>query len=103
MKDRQRLFLEKIVKILVDETRINYENNQIMFPFYSIPSGWRPIPASFMTPDPRIQSAAFRPLFRPLSFFNYCRNHYGLMEYEVEYIWNEYKNIIKDKIKNNEG
>ena len=30
----------------------------------------------------------------------HCRDVYGLNDDEIEYVWKEYKQIIKDKIRN---
>jgi hypothetical protein len=32
----------------------------------------------------------------------YCKNSYGLTEIEIEYVWDQYRDIIKEKIRNNE-
>ena len=32
------------------------------------------------------------------SFTKHCKEIYGLNEDEINYVWNEYKQIIKDKI-----
>ena len=34
-------------------------------------------------------------------FVEHCKEVYGLNDDEVKYVWNEYRNIIKDKIENN--
>jgi hypothetical protein len=32
----------------------------------------------------------------------YCEDTYGLTENEIEYVWDQYTIIMKDKIRNNE-
>jgi hypothetical protein len=77
-------FLDKVVDQIVSETRIDYEwgLRVIQIPFFSRP----------------ILSASFFSLV-PL-FSDHCKNVYGLNKEETEYVWNEYKHIIKDKINN---
>ena len=33
------------------------------------------------------------------SFVDFAKGIYGLTEYEIEYVWNEYIEILKDKIR----
>jgi len=80
--------LNKIVDQLVSETIIDYENTEIDAPFISL---------SFLSP-----ALSHLSLRSPLStnFFINCRDIYGLTEEETEYVWDKYKKIIKNKIKN---
>ncbi len=88
MKDRQKIFLDKVVKLIVDDTRIDYDRKEIYFP--SSPSlHFYPSPLFLFLPSP--------PLF---SF--YCKYNYGLTKEEIKYVWDQYKNIIKDKISKRE-
>jgi hypothetical protein len=80
-------FLNKVVDQIVSETRIDYDMEEIQFPF-SPPS------LSFLL-------SLFSFLFSPSLFSNHCKDIYGLNGDEIEYVWKEYKQIIKDKIKNN--
>jgi len=91
-------FLNKVVNQIVSETKIDYDQGIIHFPFilhFSVPS---------------LSSFLFSPLFfppflsSPLSprfFFKHCRDVYGLNDDEVKYVWKEYREIVKDKLKNN--
>ena len=76
-------FLDKVIDQIVSETKIDYRGRGKIF-----------------TP--------FLPSFYPLSFyshrsnfFKHCRDVYGLNDDEIEYVWKEYKQIIKDKIDSN--
>ena len=80
-------FLNKVVGQLVYETRIDYEKGEIEFPFFSYSS-------------PRLFSF-FLTSFLCFSFSKHCKNVYGLNKEETEYVWEEYRRIIKDKIENN--
>jgi hypothetical protein len=80
-------FLNKVVNQIVSETRIDYDMEEIQFPFppLLLPSS---LFSSFL-------------LHSPSLFSNHCKTVYGLNEEETEYVWKEYREIIKDKIKNN--
>ena len=79
-------FLNKVVNQIVRETRINYDQKRVYTPFSS-----PPFPFSFYN----------RPLFFLFSFSNHCEDVYGLNDDEIKYVWEEYKQIIKDKIDSN--
>ena len=77
-------FLNKVLDQMVSETEIDYDNKLIDGPFFHS----RPI-------------TVFRFLSTislPGSFYKHCRDVYGLNEQEIEYVWEEYRNIIKDEI-----
>ena len=74
-------FLNKVLDQIISETRIDYDRKEIVTPLH-------PIPFSF----------PFSYLPSSLSFSRHCKNVYGLNEQEIEYVWKEYKDIIKDKI-----
>ena len=81
MKDRNNIYLDKVIEYLVRDTEIDYGNGNITTPF--------PFPFS---------SSLL--LFLSSSFSSYCKEVYGLTDQEIEYVWKEYKSIIKDKITN---
>tara|TARA_R110000737_G_scaffold352256_1_gene397495 strand:+ start:384 stop:650 length:267 start_codon:yes stop_codon:yes gene_type:complete len=84
-------FLHKVLNQLVRETRIDYEKERVYTPFPFLSSI---LSLPFLTlPHPTII---------PSSFFYHCRDVYGLNDEESEYVWGEYRNIIKDKINSNE-
>ena len=77
-------FLNKVIDQIVNETIIDYDEGRVCTPF-----------------SPR--SSYHPPLFSSSLLFTlsiHCREVYGLNEDEIEYVWNEYKKIIKDKINN---
>ena len=80
-------YLDKVIGSLVRGTKIDYINKRFSFPFSS------PSPSHL----PRLDSP-FLP--HTVSFSEYCKRFYGLTEDEIKYVWNEYREIIKDKIKN---
>lgn len=90
MKDREKIYLGKIIKLIVDSTIIDYEYEQVSIPF-------RIHPISLTS----AQHSSYS-LGTSINFSQYCRDHFGLTDEETDFVWNGYKNIIKDKI-NNEG
>tara|TARA_R110000822_G_C14942465_1_gene453882 strand:+ start:273 stop:530 length:258 start_codon:yes stop_codon:yes gene_type:complete len=80
-------FLNKVVDQIVRETEIDYDMEEIQFPFSNLSV------LLFLS----FSSRSF--IFR--LFTKHCRDVYGLNEEETMYVWKEYREIIKDKIKNN--
>ena len=76
-------YLNKVLDHLVRGTKIDYENNIIssFFPSLSL--------------SLYIYSST---CFLPFSFSSYCKNTFGLTDEEIEYVWNEFKEIILGKI-----
>ena len=87
-------FLHKVVDQIVSETRMDYDMEEIQFPFSSRPFSLR---------RPRFLTSFFlSPPHPPIfSFSDHCKDVYGLNEEETMYVWKEYREIIKDKIENN--
>ena len=88
------IFLDKVVEFIVKDTRIDYDKRGIQFPFF-IPS-----PSLLFFPSPPLSSRPFPPGSSSILFSEYCKNVYGLTEQEIEYVWNQYRTIILDKISN---
>jgi len=82
-------FLDKVVDQIVSETRIDYntqegdDEERIYTPFSSNHPNF-PFKYSSLV------------LF--YSFTKHCKEVYGLNKQEIEYVWEEYREIIKDKI-----
>jgi hypothetical protein len=74
-------FLDKVIDQLVNETDIDYRTQVIVAPFFS---------KRFINPSLTLTSP----------FARHCRKIYGLTYNEIDYIWDQYKSIISDKIKN---
>ena len=79
-------FLNKVIDQIVYETRIDYDRKVIGTPLHPIP--FRP---------PLLSHS----LFFSLIFSRHCKGVYGLNEQEIDYVWEEYRNIVLYKIKNN--
>ena len=76
-------YIEHIINDLVRDTKINYDREEIHFPFHQFPSPF-----------------TLHSLLLFLSLSKYCKDTYGLTEEEIEYVWDQYKSTIKDKITN---
>ena len=76
-------FLNKVVYQLVNETRIDYEGEELYVPFTT---------QSF--------HSYFPSLFRSYGSFNsHCKDVYGLSSLEIKYVWDKWEVIILDKIR----
>jgi hypothetical protein len=81
-------FLNKVIDQIVRETELDYVDDLIHVPFLHY-SAQYPLFTFFSYSD------------RMFSYFVvHCKDVYGVNEDEVEYVWNEYKFIIEDKIDN---
>ena len=87
-------FLHKVVDQIVSETRMDYDMEEIQFPFSSRPFSLR---------RPRFLTSFFlSPPHPPIfSFSDHCKDVYGLNDDEIEYVWKKYKDDIVYKIDNN--
>ena len=83
-------FLDKVLDQIVRETRIDHEWGEIQIPFSDLSID---IPHSLL-----LHHLDFHPFL--FLFSDHCKNVYGLNKEETEYVWEEYKNIIIDKINN---
>lgn len=73
MEDKQRRYLDRVVELLVSDTKIDYERNEILTPYFG----------------------PTRNIYKPFSFSTYCKKVYGLTEEEVGYVWEQYRSIIE--------
>ncbi len=80
-------FLDKVVGQLVRETRMDYDEGRIYTPFQ------KPFSFSLFPPSHFL-------LFSFNTFYRHCEEVYGLNYDETEYVWEEYKEIIRDKVNN---
>ena len=82
-------YVDKILDILVEDTILDFKQLKLHFPFTLSPS----LPLRF-------HPSFFSSLISTSLFSKYCKDNYGLTDEEIDYVWNEYKNIILDKINN---
>ena len=79
-------YLDKVIEHLVRRTKIDYDEEMLYTPFQK--------PLSI------IQSIYLLVSFN--TFYRHCEEIYGLNYDETEYVWEEYKEIIRVKINNGE-
>ena len=87
--DSKKIYLDKIVQYIIDDTVIDYDKNLCKLPYLHNPI---PIIPPFIIPSPYYYS-----------FLTYCEDIYGLTDDEIEYVWEEYKSIVDDKGSINES
>ena len=95
-------FLHKVIDQIVSETRIDYNELSPPPAVHSIvKASCHPTLYTPFLPSSLYLSPSFPPFppFPLSSFTNHCRDVYGLNNDEVDYVWDEYKKIIYDKIK----
>ena len=87
--DRKDEYLNKVVEFLVADTKVNQRDKVWYPPFY------------------RLSSLSYDYFFHErngsdysASFSNYTKDMYGLSDDDKKYVWDIYKNIIKDKFNN---
>jgi hypothetical protein len=85
MEDNQKKYLDKVISLLVRDTVFDYEKEKVYTSFSP------PLFPSFLS------SSFFFSLF-----YKYCEHTYGIVYTEIDYVWYQYRNIIKDKLRNNE-
>ncbi len=86
-------FLNKVLGQIMSETIIDFTAGRIYAPAFS--------PFFSLSSFPYLSSSLLTPLLSslfPPSFSQHCENVYGLNNEEIDYVWNEYRNIIHDKI-----
>ena len=81
-------YLDKVIDQIVSETIIyhDHDNERVNFPFTSQRTFQVSLSLSILS------SPSF------FYFIKHCKEVYGLNDEEIEYVWKEYKDIIKDKI-----
>jgi Fe-S cluster assembly iron-binding protein IscA len=88
--DNKEIYLDKISQYIIDDTELDYEQKLVTYPFIpNINSQW-----GLSTPLSYVQYES--PFF--IEFSNYCNSMYGLTEYEINYVWHQYKVIFNHKI-----
>lgn len=83
-------YIDKVIDYMVRRTNIDYENELVDLPFPFHTTHYNLL---YLLSNQLTESSFYH------SFNNYCVNTFGLTSDEVRYVWDEYKNIIKDKIR----
>ena len=90
-------YLDKVIGSLVRSTKIDYEKKLLLFPF--LPSS-----LSFLSLPSLPFSVTLLPSFHfssvppPTFFSSYCKNTFGLTKEEINYVFIQWRGIMKDKI-----
>ncbi len=84
MKNKQQKYLNKVVNQLVSETTI--DGDGVTVPFSLLHN---------ILPLPLLISSLSSPF---LSFSRFVIEVYGLTEEEVKYVWEQYRDIINNRI-----
>ena len=79
-KDRHKKYLDKILKHILNNTKIDHEGEEL----YGFTH-------SFLIS--KIKNKYYH-------FYKYCKNQFGLTEEEIDYVWDQWNKIMLDKIKN---
>ena len=89
MNDKK--YIDKIIKYFVSRTKIDYDKEEIIFPF-----------TTSATPFGHSFSKSFHPFYLIFPFAKYCDRQFGLTEDETEYVYMVYMETLKDKIEDGE-
>jgi|LakMenE01Jun11ns_1017448.scaffolds.fasta_scaffold9665835_2 hypothetical protein len=89
MINKQIRYLNKVVEFLLRDTVIDLYNKDIKFPSHKFLSSFNSTSVYYMLTF----------TFPPDNFSKYIKDNYGLTKDEIEYVWNIYIPIIKEKIK----
>ena len=79
--DSKKIYLDKIVQYIIDDTIIDYDEGEVKYPYYS---------GILLINNGRLPFSVHS--FRPFSI--YCNDMYGLGIEEIQYVWKEYKNKL---------
>jgi hypothetical protein len=75
-------FLDKVLEQIVRESIVDHEEEVVYTPF-----------------GPHYHFIYFHRSLPISEYFNiHCKDIYGLNKEEIEYVWKEYKDIVRDKI-----
>jgi len=89
------IYLDKVIEFIVRDTKIDYDKDEIQFPF---------LPFVSLLSSLHIRNVLLPSFnsdrFQTLDFSDYCKNVYGLTDKEIEYVWNQYRTIILEKVEN---
>ena len=86
-------YLNKVVDRLVRETEVDYEKKELYSPFNILSST-----ELYIAISSSLYTYCLFQIFS--SFAKHCEIVYGLNDDEVEYVWEEYKENIRDKVNN---
>lgn len=91
-------FLNKVVDQIVGETTIDHDKERVYTPFSSPLSSYSHVLFLYSRPPYFYSSRSFLSIVAPFPY--HCRDVYGLTDEEIFYVWDQFRQIIKDKINN---
>ena len=93
--DNKKIYLDKIVQYILDDTKLDYGRKEVIYPFIpNVRSQW-----GLLVPLYYVQYDS--PFFNEYS--KYCNDTYGLSYEESVYVWDHYKTRLIDKGSINES
>ncbi len=93
-------YLDKVIEHLVRNTKIDYDNDKIHYPFSNLFRFYSSSLSFFFSSYFSASSFSLSSFFS--SFTEYCKNTFGLTDDEIKYVWNQYRKILINKIENGE-
>lgn len=78
MENKIQKYLDKVVEFLVRGTKMDYDMGRIYTPY-----------------EERHYYVGSLPYGPSVGFEKYCKNVYGLTYEEIDYVWEQYRSIIK--------
>ena len=93
-------FLDKVVAQILSETTIDYEKERVYTPFSTPLSSYSHVLFLLTSHSPSHSSRQFLSVVVPFPY--HCRGVYGLNDEEIFYVWDQFSQILKDKINSNE-
>jgi hypothetical protein len=82
--DSKKIYLDKIVQYIIDDTEIDYDEGEIKYPYYS---------NILLLHNHQLPFSVHS--FRAFSI--YCKDMYGLDIEEIQYVWKHYREKIVQK------
>jgi hypothetical protein len=89
--DNKKIYLDKIVQYIIDDTEIDYDEGEIKYPYFSN--------ILLLTPNKQ----QYLPLHSFRAFSIYCNDMYGLDMEEIQYVWKHYIDKISNSGSINES
>ena len=87
-------FLNRVLGQLVNETMVDNDKKELSVPFwFQISPPFNPYFGTY-----GYFSSNEIPIYILPGFVNHCKDVYGLTYNEIDYIWKEYRIIIRDEI-----
>ena len=83
MEDKEKIYLDKVIELLVSGTKIDYDMGRIYTPY-----------------EERHYYIGHLPYCPSFGFERFCKDYYGLTYVEMDYVWEEYISLLKDKFTN---